>query len=57
MGEGRRERLVASPIPEIDVSGRLPLSKRPGLLEAVEMVEAGQADHIVVAYFDRRCAL
>src|SRR5438093_11601263 len=27
----RGERLVASPIPEIDVSGRLPLSKRPGL--------------------------
>ena len=28
----RGERLVASPIPEIDVSGKLPLSKRPGLL-------------------------
>jgi DNA invertase Pin-like site-specific DNA recombinase len=38
---------------EIDVSGKRPLAKRPGLLKAVEMVEAGQADHIVVAYFDR----
>ena len=27
----RGERLVPSPIPEIDVSGKLPLSKRPGL--------------------------
>ena len=37
----RGERLVASPIPEIDVSGKLPLSKRPGLLAAIEMIEAG----------------
>src|SRR6516165_3673905 len=51
--KGRGERLVASPIPEIDVSGRLPLSKRPGLLAAIEMIEAGRAEHIVVAYFDR----
>jgi hypothetical protein len=29
VGEGRAKRLAASPIPEIDVSGRLPLSKRP----------------------------
>ena len=48
----RRERFVAH-FPEIDVSGKRPLVKRPGLLKAVEMVEAGQADHIVVAYFDR----
>jgi DNA invertase Pin-like site-specific DNA recombinase len=48
----RGERLVASPIPEID-SGRLPLSKRPGLLAAIEMIEAGRADQLVVAYFDR----
>ncbi|MFZ0970941.1 MAG: recombinase family protein, partial [Solirubrobacteraceae bacterium] len=47
------ERLVASPIPEIDVSGRLPLSKRPGLLAAIEMIEADRADQLVVAYFDR----
>src|SRR6516165_10761513 len=38
---------------EIDVSGKLPLARRPGLLRAIEMVEAGGADHIVVAYFDR----
>jgi DNA invertase Pin-like site-specific DNA recombinase len=49
----RGERLVASPIPEIDVSGKLPLSKRPGLSAAIEMIEAGQADQLVVAYFDR----
>ncbi|HEX4281358.1 MAG TPA: recombinase family protein, partial [Solirubrobacteraceae bacterium] len=51
--EDRGERLVASPIPEIDVSGRLPLSERPGLLAATEMIEAGRADQLVVAYFDR----
>ena len=48
----RRERFVAH-FGEIDVSGKRPLVKRPGLLKAVEMVEAGHADHIVVAYFDR----
>src|SRR5256714_839976 len=49
----RGERLVASPIPEIDVSGRLPLSKRPGLLAGIEMIEAGRADQLLVADFDR----
>jgi DNA invertase Pin-like site-specific DNA recombinase len=49
----RGERLAVAPIPEIDVSGSLPLSKRPGLLAAIEMIEAGQADQLVVAYFDR----
>src|SRR5437773_3263879 len=49
----RGERLAGAPIPEIDVSGRMPLSKRPGLLAAIEMIEAGQADQLVVAYFDR----
>src|ERR1700760_928287 len=53
----RGERLVASPIPEIDVSGKLPLSKRPGLLAAIEMIEAGRADQLVVAYFDSTGAL
>src|SRR3954466_5925153 len=48
----RRERFVTH-FSEIDVSGKRPLAKRPGLLKAVEMVEAGEADHIVVAYFDR----
>ena len=47
------ERLAASPFPEIDVSGRLPLSERPGLLAAIELIEAGRADQLVVAYFDR----
>jgi hypothetical protein len=37
----RGERLAVSPIPEIDVSGRLPLSKRPGLLAAIGSRLAG----------------
>jgi site-specific DNA recombinase len=44
---------VVDAFEEIDVSGKLPLAKRPGLLKAIELVEAGEADHIVVAYFDR----
>ena len=40
-------------LPEVDVSGGAPLSKRPGLSRAVAMIEAKQADVIVVAYFDR----
>src|SRR5881392_1392936 len=44
---------VVDAFEEIDVSGKLPLARRPRLLRAVEMVEAKQADHIVVAYFDR----
>ena len=44
---------VVDTFEEIDVSGKLPLARRPGLLKAIEMVEAGEADHIVVAYFDR----
>lgn len=40
-------------IEELDVSGGTPLAKRKGLLRAVEMVEAGEADIIEVAYFDR----
>jgi site-specific DNA recombinase len=38
---------------ELDVSGGAALEKRPGLSRAVRMVEAGEADTIVVAYFDR----
>jgi site-specific DNA recombinase len=38
---------------EIDVSGGAPLERRPGLSQAVAMIEARQADVIVVAYFDR----
>jgi site-specific DNA recombinase len=37
----------------IDVSGGAPLERRPGLSQAVAMIEARQADVIVVAYFDR----
>ena len=44
---------VVDAFEEIDVSGKLPLARRPGLLKAIEMMEAGEADHIVVAYFDR----
>ena len=38
---------------ELDVSGGTPLAKRPGLLNAVEAVEAGGAEVVIVAYFDR----
>jgi DNA invertase Pin-like site-specific DNA recombinase len=38
---------------ERDVSGGTPLAKRAGLRSAVEAVEAGEADVIVAAYFDR----
>ena len=40
-------------IDELDVSGGTPLEKRPGLRRAVEMVEAGQVQVVIVAYFDR----
>lgn len=38
---------------ELDVSGGAPLERRPGLLRAVEMVETGQAEVVVVAFLDR----
>lgn len=38
---------------EIDVSGGTPLNRREGLRAAVESVEAGEAEVVVVAYFDR----
>src|SRR4051812_7979126 len=40
-------------IEELDVSGGTPLEERHGLREAIEAVEAGEADVIVAAYFDR----
>lgn len=40
-------------IDELDVSGGAPLEQRDGLLRAVEAVEAGHADVLLVAYFDR----
>jgi site-specific DNA recombinase len=38
---------------ELDVSGGAPLDSRPGLRRAVELVESGGADVVVVAYLDR----
>lgn len=38
---------------EIDVSGGTPLAKREALRSAVEAIEAGEAEVVVVAYFDR----
>src|SRR5207237_9392648 len=38
---------------EPNVSGDAPLERHHGLRRAVERVEAGEADVIVVAYFDR----
>lgn len=40
-------------VEEIDVSGGNPLERREGLRAAVEQVEAGEVDVVVVAYFDR----
>ena len=40
-------------IEELDVSGGTALSKRPGLRRAIEMIETGEAEVVVVAYFDR----
>lgn len=40
-------------IEELDVSGGTALAKRHGLRRAVEMVEAGEASVVVVAFFDR----
>jgi DNA invertase Pin-like site-specific DNA recombinase len=38
---------------ELDISGGLPLAKRPALLRALELVEAGKCEAIVFAYRDR----
>jgi DNA invertase Pin-like site-specific DNA recombinase len=38
---------------ELDVSGGTPLAKRDGLRSAVEAIEAGDAQVLVAAYFDR----
>ena len=61
--EQQRERLEAAcerdgldlirVIPELDVSGGLPLDERPGLSEAVVAIERGEATVVVAAYFDR----
>jgi DNA invertase Pin-like site-specific DNA recombinase len=39
--------------PELNVSGGLPLNKRPSLLAAIEGVEAGRYDAIIVSYLSR----
>ncbi len=38
---------------ELDISGGRSLDKRPGLLRAVQEIEAGRADVVAAAYFDR----
>src|SRR5262249_29601562 len=38
---------------EPNVSGGAPLDQRPGLRRAVELVESGDAEVVVVAFFDR----
>src|SRR5215471_10177727 len=38
---------------ELDVSGGSPLDKRPGLSAALHRIERGEAEVLVVAYFDR----
>ena len=38
---------------EPDVSGGAPLARRHGLRQAVELIEAGEAKVLIVAYFDR----
>jgi DNA invertase Pin-like site-specific DNA recombinase len=48
----RKLRLIEA-FEELDISGRTPLERRPGLLRAVQMVEAGEAHVIVAAFFDR----
>jgi DNA invertase Pin-like site-specific DNA recombinase len=42
-------------IEELDVSGGTPLDRRGGLRRAVEAIEQGKADVLVVAYLDRLC--
>jgi DNA invertase Pin-like site-specific DNA recombinase len=46
-------RLIRCEKDELDVSGGAPLAGRKGLLRAVEAIEAGEADTVVAAYFDR----
>jgi DNA invertase Pin-like site-specific DNA recombinase len=50
---GREGFRLLETLEELDVSGGAALEARPRLSEAVARVEAGQADVIVVAYFDR----
>jgi DNA invertase Pin-like site-specific DNA recombinase len=45
--------VLVETINELDVSGGTALERRPGLRCAVEAIEAGEADVMVAAYFDR----
>ena len=49
----RRGLRLIDVIEELDVSGGTPLDERSGLRGAVEAIEAGEAEVLVVAYFDR----
>jgi hypothetical protein len=40
-------------VEELDVSGGAALSRRPGLTHAIELVEAGEVEVVVAAFFDR----
>lgn len=51
----RRGWVVGNIYEESDVSGQRALSRRTGLKNAVEDVEAGRAQVVMVAYFDRLC--
>lgn len=44
---------LAEVVDELDVSGGAPLDRRPGLSRALDLIEAGEAEVLVVAYFDR----
>lgn len=49
----RRGLVLVDLVEELDVSGGTPLLKRHGLRGAIETIEAGNAEVIVGAYFDR----
>jgi DNA invertase Pin-like site-specific DNA recombinase len=53
VASSRDELDLVDTLEEENVSGGAPLSRRPGMRRAVEMVEAGEADVVIVAYFDR----
>jgi site-specific DNA recombinase len=49
----RSELELVETFEELDVSGGAALERRPGLSRAVDLIERGEADALVVAYFDR----
>jgi site-specific DNA recombinase len=53
-GECKRLKLrLVDVLDELDVSGGAALARRPGLSRAVDLIEGGRAEVVVVAYFDR----